>query len=236
MGRPLAKIDIVEFEKLCALGFNSTGICQFFDCCENDLNLFCEKMYGENFDKLIYEIQSVRKINRKGGKQYVVYMHIAPNDKKYIGVTKCNLSKRFDNGNGYKYNEHFYNAIKKYGWENIKHAVLYSGINRSEAERLEKELIKKFKSNDRRYGYNIEGGGMLNKEVSQETRDKLRKNATGVIPTQETRQKMSKSHSGQKCHWYGTHLSEEKKENLRKLKSKKINSTVFIKWRIDRSI
>ena len=33
---------------------------------------------------------------------YKVYMHIFPNSKKYIGVTKRALKDRFDNGNGYR--------------------------------------------------------------------------------------------------------------------------------------
>lgn len=43
---------------------------------------------------------------------YIVYKHIAPNSKIYIGITKMNPLKRWDNGRGYSTNKHFSRAIK----------------------------------------------------------------------------------------------------------------------------
>lgn len=153
---------------------------------------------------------------------YKVYMHVTPNGKRYIGVTKTRLAKRWQRGLGYKCNEYFTNAIKKYGWDNIDHVVLFDNLNREEAEQKEIELIKQYKTTDREYGYNIEGGGSLRKEVSKETREKLRKNATGVIPSKETREKMGRAHSGTKCHFYGIPCTEEMKAKLRELRSKPV--------------
>ena len=42
---------------------------------------------------------------------YKVYVHIAPNGKRYYGITKQEVEKRWANGKGYKGNEHFINAI-----------------------------------------------------------------------------------------------------------------------------
>ena len=35
---------------------------------------------------------------------YIVYMHISPNNKKYIGITCQSLKNRWRNGEGYKNN------------------------------------------------------------------------------------------------------------------------------------
>lgn len=105
---------------------------------------------------------------------YTVYMHIAPNGKKYIGITYRDPTKRWGNcGYGYHKNEYFYRAITKYGWSNFAHVVLVSGISKEEAESIEVELIKKFRSNECEHGYNIEGGGNAQHSVNEETRKKI---------------------------------------------------------------
>lgn len=156
--------------------------------------------------------------------QYKVYKHTCPNNKVYIGITKTyNLQKRWRKGKGYWSNEYFTNAINKYGWENIKHEILFNNLTREQAEQKEKELIQQYKSNQRRFGYNIESGGILNKIVSKFTREKLRQNALGKKATKETKEKMSKAHKGINCYWYGKHLSDETKEKIRRKRNKKIH-------------
>lgn len=92
--------------------------------------------------------------------KYKVYMHIAPNNKKYIGITSCDdPEKRWRKGKGYYKNKHFTNAIKRYGWENIEHKILYEDLEKEEAQTKEIELIKKHKSNNVKYGYNNTKGG-----------------------------------------------------------------------------
>ena len=80
---------------------------------------------------------------------YTVYMHICPNDKKYIGITGRNPQYRWNKGKGYLANEYFTNAINKYGWENIKHIILYKNLTKEEAEEKEIELIAFYKSNEK---------------------------------------------------------------------------------------
>lgn len=155
--------------------------------------------------------------------KYCVYIHIAPCHKVYIGITKeKNPKERWRKGKGYWSNEHFTNAIQKYGWDNIEHKILFTDLTKEEAESKEIELIKQYKSYNRKYGYNIEKGGSLNKEVSKETRTKLRNNALGKKASIETRKKMSLSHKGEKCHWFGKHLSKEVKLKLSELRKKKV--------------
>lgn len=90
---------------------------------------------------------------------YCVYMHTAPNGKVYIGKTKRKPSYRWNGGKGYIHNKHFYNAILKYGWNNIKHEILEEGLTEEEAYQSEIDYIAMYNSSDKRYGYNITKGG-----------------------------------------------------------------------------
>ena len=96
---------------------------------------------------------------------YKVYKHINKiNNKVYIGITQQDLKKRWQNGYGYKEQKYFYSAIKKYGWNNFEHIVLFDNLTEEQAIEKEIELIKQYKSNNRKYGYNISQGGETYKE------------------------------------------------------------------------
>ena len=58
---------------------------------------------------------------------YKVYVHISPNGKRYYGITKQEIEKRWRNGKGYSNNDHFTNAINYYGWDNFDHIVIARG-------------------------------------------------------------------------------------------------------------
>lgn len=111
-----------------------------------------------------------------GMNKYTVYKHISPVGKVYIGITKRGVADRWGkNGIGYKDNVHFYNAIQKYGWDNFTHEILYTDLSKEDACAKEIELIKVFKSNDFRYGYNICAGGegRLEDTQSDSTKQKI---------------------------------------------------------------
>lgn len=110
-------------------------------------------------------------------KAYCVYKHTCPNGKVYIGITRQNPIKRWKGGSGYKENKHFYSAILKYGWVNIKHEILYDELNEEQACVKEVELISKYNSNDREFGYNNSTGGEKNFTFSHssETKERMRK-------------------------------------------------------------
>lgn len=77
--------------------------------------------------------------NKTDEKTYVVYCHTCP-DGKYYGVT-CNIKSRWYPS---QYKETSLKPyIDKYGWDAIKHEVLYSGLTRDEALKIEDELICK---------------------------------------------------------------------------------------------
>lgn len=107
-------------------------------------------------------------------KTYCVYKHVLPNNKIYIGITKQNPLLRWKNGHGYKHCNYFYNAILKYGWLNVHHEILRDNLTVEEANNLEKYYIKYYKSNDKRYGYNILEGGEI-KTIPEDRRTNLTK-------------------------------------------------------------
>lgn len=137
-------------------------------------------------------------------RKWVVYIHGVMCDKgyikRYVGITKQKVNKRWRNGKGYVDSKYFYRAIQKYGWDNFDHEIIASNLTKQEAENLEILLIRQFKSNIRKYGYNIENGGNVKGTHSKETIEKI-KNAIsgenhylyGKHPSDETRKKMSES-------------------------------------------
>ena len=90
---------------------------------------------------------------------WCVYIHISPSNKYYVGITGQKPERRWRNGDGYKYNKHFTNAIKKYGWDNFEHEIIASNLTEEEAKNFEKILISKLQSNKSKYGYNRSSGG-----------------------------------------------------------------------------
>ena len=131
-------------------------------------------------------------------KNYSVYMHINKiNDKKYIGITKQTPKNRWGaKGNNYKKsNPYFWNAIKKYGWDNFDHVVVTEGVTKEKACDMEKSLIKELRTQSKQYGYNILEGG------------------TAPSIPYSVRKKMSKSMIGNK-NGLGHPCSEEKKRKI----------------------
>ncbi len=105
---------------------------------------------------------------------YILYAHInKTNGKKYIGITCQSADRRWRDGNGYKSNNHFYSAIKKYGWENFEHIVLKNELTKEDAEKLEAKLIEKYNTTNRKIGYNTKEGGGSNGRHTKETRKKM---------------------------------------------------------------
>lgn len=97
--------------------------------------------------------------NTNDEKCYYVYLHKnLINNKKYYGITsEKNPGLRWKKG--YKHNKHLTSAFKKYGWDNFSHEIVKQNLTKREAENLEIELIKKYKTNDPKFGYNKTSGG-----------------------------------------------------------------------------
>ena len=118
-----------------------------------------------------------------------VYRFISPSGKSYIGITTNFLNR---------YNSHkreysrcktvYYDACKKYGFENFKIQILKKDIkDRELLNFIEVLYIDKYKTEDRNFGYNMtEGGdgnrlfgeanGMYGKKHSEESIQKMKDN------------------------------------------------------------
>ena len=137
---------------------------------------------------------------------YIVYMHVTPNDKKYIGITCKRATQRWANGKGYTKNTAFNRAINKYGWKNIRHCIVAENISKDDACRLETELIRKNKTTDPEFGYNISSGGesgtcgvKFGPEFGQKVRERMigEKNMNyGKKFSKETLKKLSDARKG----------------------------------------
>lgn len=136
-------------------------------------------------------------------KKYKVYIHIFPNNKVYIGITCQEPRKRWRNGKGYNRTSYIYNAIVKYGWNNVRHLILYDNLTKEEATKKEIELIAKYKSNQRKHGYNNSSGGEISalgfhhkEETKKIISQKLKKINLGKHLSIETKRKISKAKLG----------------------------------------
>lgn len=148
---------------------------------------------------------------------FCVYMHTFPNNKKYIGITCQKPQYRWGRHGRYEHNSYMMNAINKYGWDNVKHEVLFDNLSKGEAEQKEIELIASNKTNQREFGYNIENGGNHNGRMSKETKNKILKHLIGRKVSDETRKKMSLAQIGKK------HTEETKRKLSLSHKGKKYN-------------
>lgn len=117
--------------------------------------------------------------------KYIVYLHTTPNGKRYVGIT-CNRPKeRWKRGRGYE-NQFFYEAVQEFGWDNIKHEVLFENLTEEEAEKKEIELISLYKSNQAEFGYNVCKGGNALKKLSDETKQKISEKLKGKVHSKES--------------------------------------------------
>lgn len=106
---------------------------------------------------------------------YKVYKHIFPNGKIYIGLTCNNLNERWKNGFGYITQTRIFSAIVKYGWDNIKHEILYENLSKEQAFKTEEDLIISLKSYLKEYGYNIISNKERLKTKSNKTHSEIMK-------------------------------------------------------------
>lgn len=141
-------------------------------------------------------------------KKWCVYKHISPSNKVYIGITSQKPEIRWgNNGRCYKTQSVFYRAIEKYGWDNIRHEILFENLSHEEAVQKEIELIKEYKSNCSKYhnpmyGYNQTDGG---------------EGQSGYVFSQERKDWLSQKMKGNGNPFYNKSHTEETKKKIASL-------------------
>lgn len=125
---------------------------------------------------------------------FTVYCHIFPNDKKYIGITRQSVYRRWSNGLGYLTSPLMNNAIQKYGWHNIEHKILYTNLTKEQAEKMEMKLISEWKTNNIKYGYNILSGGNVSNGITKDGKKRISNSRKGKKLSDEIKHKMKMSH------------------------------------------
>lgn len=144
-------------------------------------------------------------------RKFSLYKHTSPSNKVYIGITSLKPQYRWNNGNGYKEQVTFYNAIKKYSWDNFKHEILFENLTKEEAKLMEQMYIALYDATNRQRGYNRDLGGCVPTKDSRRkigermkylwTDEKYRKGhiekLKGVWDRPGYRQYMSNVHKGQ---------------------------------------
>lgn len=138
---------------------------------------------------------------------YKVYIHVFPNNKKYVGITSRSLQERWCNGKGYS--GLVRKAIDKYGWENVHHFVYKRELTEEQAKLKEKELIAKYKTMDSRYGYNLTAGGdgTVNFHQPEHVKRAVAEANSKRVWSEESKQRISRANSGKK-------FSEEHKRKI----------------------
>ena len=106
---------------------------------------------------------------------FLVYKHMDPAGKCYIGCTGKPVKERWNSGWGYKRDQPVRIAIDRYGWRNFRKEVLCEKLTREGAEKLEAWFIDFYDSMNPERGYNrFTGGDRRNARVSEESKNKIR--------------------------------------------------------------
>jgi hypothetical protein len=113
-------------------------------------------------------------------------------------MTSTPLEIRWNNGNGYRFNESLWAAIQRDGWDAITKEVIAVGLSEAEASRREQEVIAILDAVNPEKGYNRELGGLGGDKIISEA----------------SRKKMSKAKMGDRNPNFGTHFSDERKAKL----------------------
>lgn len=179
-------------------------------------------------------------------KTYCIYCLINRVDgKKYVGMTSQTLNNRWRNGKGYRGCEAIEQAINKFGWENFDHEVLKTGLSFEEACEAEKNYIISIGS---RYpqGYNIDGGGVKNRDFADRTKEKIRAYHIGKKASAETRAKQSAIRKGRQVSEEtrkklseakkGVRFSEIHKQHISEGKKKLLQENISLKEKTDKRL
>jgi group I intron endonuclease len=160
------------------------------------------------------------------------------NGKHYIGQTTQNLKKRKiahkTEAKQNKKNMYFHNALNKYGFDNFEWEIICECSSKNEMNKIEEEQIKKYNSQNKKYGYNLLPGGKSSSgfHLTEECKNKIRISNLGKHQmSDDLKSIMSINRLGDKNPMFGKILSKEHKkkmsDSLRKYDIIKMMKAVF---------
>lgn len=170
----------------------------------------------------------------------VIYKFTSIDTKKvYIGYTTQNVKQRYNqhysNAFNKKIKSKFYNAIRKYGWDNFIREIIYTGFDSDHTlNEMEPHFISEY--NSYKNGYNSTVGGnapMRHKSHTIKSKQKMSVQRSGPNHhnygkqhTTNTKVKMSESAKKRDIHGMSgkTHSTESKKKMSRAKKNKGISN------------
>ena len=140
------------------------------------------------------------------------------NNKKYIGQTVRSLKKRiYEYRSAYKFgtfhNEYLKNAFNKYGWDNFEFSIIDTANTMEVLNEKEIKCIKEYNTTNKTIGYNIESGGN-NAIPSAETLEKLSKSHTGIKQDNAWIEKRIPKAGSEEAKKFGRSKTEEEKKFL----------------------
>lgn len=144
-------------------------------------------------------------------KTWTIYEHISPSGKIYVGITSMKPKARWENGAGYPKCKVFYQAIQKYGWDNIQHIIIATGLGEGTAKNMEKDLIAFNKAKGISYNITDGGDGVLGIPCNEFKKNLIGSLWRGKKIPENIRRHMSEGQKGKKC-------TDSHKENIRKSK------------------
>lgn len=149
---------------------------------------------------------------------FKIYKHTNKiNGKIYIGLTSQTLHERCREGEGYHGCPRFYNAIKKYGWDNFEHEILLEGLTQQEAKQKESEYILKYRSNEEQFGYNLTNGGEFNQpnaEVKRKIGETNKQHMQNGVREKIKEALKDRDFRGENNPYYGKHHSPEIRKKM----------------------
>lgn len=171
---------------------------------------------------------------------WCLYRHTSPSGKVYIGITSQKPENRWNHGKVYMNVQKgpFRSTIIKYGWDNIKHEVLFNTLSEEQAKHLEVELIRHYKKLGVSLNITNGGNGMLGitpwnkgQKVPYEKSNKLK----GCHLSEAHKKKLREAHKGKHIMGHkwtkaqrekiikqktGTHVTKETREKISKHSAK----------------
>lgn len=138
------------------------------------------------------------------------------NGKCYVGQTR---QKKVESRWAYHKNPHVYNdgyfanAVRAHGWDSFETSVICEIPNEGLNDREILEIRER--NTIAPNGYNLDGGGGVNKIVHDYTREKMKQSQLGRKHPEEVKSKIGSAQIGELNHMYGKVITEEHRNKLR---------------------